>query len=284
MTDTTDAGAGEPRWLALPQPTTATLTGGEWRPAAVLVVAEAPEFASEAVRLERELGALGIPSGEGATVRLRRGGPDGEAFSLAVFDDIEVVAGAPVGVFRASRQLLHNLRAQGHVPYGRVASEPSVGEWGFHLDAARKHFPAEWIFGLLRSLADVGINSFHWHFSENEGFRLESASFPEIVSADHVTRDQARRIVEVAADLHLDVVPSLDMPGHLRHFLTAHPEFRLPSGALDTDHALDRNAGSRLTHTEFCEFDARIGVMRNAAASARSVYHVARCPRVTRSF
>ncbi|MEV8150635.1 family 20 glycosylhydrolase [Arthrobacter sp. NPDC080073] len=177
MIDATDAGVGEPRWLALPQPTTAMLTGGEWRPAAVRVVAEAPEFAGEAVRLERELRALGIASGEEATVRLRRGGADGEAFSVAVNDDVEVVAGAPVGVFRACRQ--------------------------------------------------------------NEGFRLESASFPEIVSADRVTRDQARRIVEVAADLHLDLVPSLDMPGHLRHVLTVHPEFRLPSGAPGTDHALD---------------------------------------------
>ncbi|MEV4776356.1 family 20 glycosylhydrolase [Microbacterium sp. LWH12-1.2] len=240
MTDPTDAEAGGLEWLALPQPTTAALTGGEWRPSSVLVATDVPEFAAEAARLERELVALGIPRGDGAVIRLRTGEPIGEAFRLTVGDDIEVVAGAPVGVFRATRQLLHNLRAQGAVPHGRVQSAPAVEERGFHLDAARKYFPADWMVDLLHALADVGINSFQWHLSENEGFRIGSDAFPEIVSAQHVTRDEARRVADAAADLHIDLVPSLDMPGHLRHALAAHPEFRLAAaGGLETDHGLD---------------------------------------------
>ncbi|WP_157008903.1 family 20 glycosylhydrolase [Agromyces laixinhei] len=229
-----------PRWFSIPQPTSVALTGGDWRQASVHVIAEASEFEGEARRLERELAELGIEHGGRSAIRLRAGGWSGESFSVVVADDVEVNAGTPAGVFRATRQLLQNLRAHGVIPRGRVESAPAVVERGFHLDAARKYFSSEWMITLLHELADVGINTFQWHFSENEGFRLASERFPEIVSAEHVTRDEAARVLDAAADLHIDVIPSLDMPGHLRHALAQHPSLRLPSaGALETDHALD---------------------------------------------
>ncbi|MBO0982087.1 family 20 glycosylhydrolase [Microbacterium sp. SD291] len=231
--------AGE-RWLALPQPSLFAPAGGRWRPKSVRVIAYDGRLVREAVRLEGELRALGIAGGGRAVVRLRLEDRAAESFSIEVDDDIEVRAGDAAGAFRATRQLLHNLRAQDSVPRGRVHSSPAVRERGFHLDAARKHFPAARIVELLHSLADVGVNSFQWHVSENEGFRIGSESFPEIVSPEHVTRDQALAIADAAAELHIDLIPSLDMPGHLRHALSAHPELRLPSSrGLDTDHALD---------------------------------------------
>lgn len=239
------------RWLALPQPSLFAPAAGVWRPPSARVIADGPGFAREAVRLEQELNAIGIPRGDGSSVRLRHGPFAIESFTIEVGDDIEVRAGDAAGVFRATRQLLHNLRAQGAVPRGRVESAPAVAERGFHLDAARKHFPAASIIALLHALADVGINSFQWHVSENEGFRIESQAFPEVVSEGHVTRAEARAIADAAAELHIDLVPSLDMPGHLRHALAAHPELRLPaSGPLPTDHALDitREEAVRFAH------------------------------------
>lgn len=228
------------RWLSIPQPTTVALTGGGWRPSSAHVIAEESQFEDEANRLERELDELGIARGDGAIIRLHADSRTGDGFELSVGASIDATAGTPVGIFRATRQLLHNLRAQDAIPCGRVESSPAVAERGFHLDAARKHFPADWIIGLLHELADVGINTFQWHFSENEGFRLGSERFPEIVSAEHITREQAARILDAAADLHIEVIPSLDMPGHLRHALAQHPSFRLPSsGGPETDHALD---------------------------------------------
>ncbi|WP_223585655.1 family 20 glycosylhydrolase [Microbacterium sp. OVT16B] len=232
-----------PRWLALPQPRTATLTGGLWRPASVRVVADDPAFAREAVRLEAELAARGMPSGDRSIIRLVATAPSAastEAFEIDIADDVEVRASSPVGIFRATRQLLHNLRAQGAVPHGAVRSAPSVPERGLHLDAARKHFPTESILALLSALADVGLTSLQWHVSEHEGFRIGSEAFPEVVSAEHVSRTDAAVIAEAAADLHIDLIPSLDMPGHLGRVLAAHPELRLPGadgnpieGALD---------------------------------------------------
>lgn len=236
------SGGGETglRWMAIPQPDALALADGGWRPRSVQVVTEEPAYAREAERLSGELAVLGIPSGDAAVVRLHHDDRDGESFAIEIGADIDVRAGSAAGVFRASRQLLHNLRAQGRVPHGAVSSTPVVAERGFHLDAARCHYPAPWIIELLHQLADVGITTFQWHVSDDEGFRIGSEAFPEIVSAAHVTRIEAAAVADAAVDLHIDLVPSLDMPGHLRHVLSAHPEHRLPAeDGPPTDHALD---------------------------------------------
>ncbi|MDQ4213375.1 family 20 glycosylhydrolase [Microbacterium sp. ASV81] len=286
----------EGRWIALPQPTAFEPAGGLWAPARVRVVADGPGLDREAERIEGELKALGIAGACAAAdpvLRLRlsplpedpeprslsdtstrrrslsaglretrRGDSRDESFLIEVADDVVVTAAGPVGVFRATRQLLHNLRAQGGVPRGSVQSAPAVAERGLHLDAARKHYPAAWIRQQLHAAADVGINVFQWHFSENEGFRLESEAFGEVVSVAHVTRAEAAGIVALARDLHIGIVPSLDMPGHLRQVLSAHPDLRLPpglepadpehAGILGTDHALD------ITRDEAVDFALRL--------------------------
>lgn len=238
------------RWLGLPRPSSLDLAGGEWRAFRVRVEAEKP-LETEASRLREELALLGIPEGDEGRIVLRLVPPEAstEAYRIEVGDDITVRASSPVGAFRATRQLLHNLRAQGFVPRGVIAGSPAVAERGIHLDTGRKHYPASWIEGMLRDAADVGVNVFQWHFSENEGFRLESTAFPDIVSTEHVTRREAARIVELARSLHIDIVPSLDMPGHLGQVLTAFPELRLSAGRAPgatahtegprDDHALD---------------------------------------------
>ncbi len=251
------------RWLSLPQPTSFVPAGGWWHPAHVTVVADDPLLTAEADRIREELTAhragQARPThepGPAPTLRLRvpRSASDvppggllaAEGYRIDVGDDVVVTATTAAGAFRATRQMLHNLRAQGAVPRGRAVGAPSVAERGLHLDAARKHYGVEWIIALLHAAADVGINVFQWHFSDDEGFRIASDAFPEIVSEDHVTRDEAARVVEAARSLHIDLVPALDMPGHLRHVLRTRPALRLaragegpPGAAITVDGALD---------------------------------------------
>ncbi|MBS1673821.1 MAG: family 20 glycosylhydrolase [Actinobacteria bacterium] len=236
------------RWMAIPQPTAFAPAAGMWRPERVRVIPVSRALRREAERLESELRACGIAVAGDASdpvIRLRlsplaaRDVAD-ESFTIDVGDDVVVTAASAAGVFRATRQLLHNLRSQRAVPRGSVRSAPAVAERGWHLDAGRKHYPAEWILAQLHAAADIGVNVFQWHFSENPGFRLESTAFPGIVSDERIDRAEAARIVDVARDLHIELIPSLDMPGHLQHVLTVHPELRLPeTPGLATDHALD---------------------------------------------
>lgn len=217
------------KWWALPQPAVFEPSGGKWMPGGVSVVTEESALKREAERLRIECSALGIGHGTDSVVRLgTRSEHAAEAYSIEVCDEITIVGGNTVGVFRGTRQLVQNLRANGFVPRGSASGLPAVGERGLHLDSGRKHFPAEWIIAQLHAAADVGINVFQWHFSENEGFRIASTRFPEIVSDEHISHDEVRRILETAADLHIEVIPSFDMPGHLRHVLARHPEFQLP--------------------------------------------------------
>ena len=70
----------------------------------------------------------------------------------------------------------------------------------------------------LDGMAAVKLNVFHWHLTENQGFRIESKKFPKLhqLGSDglYYTQDQAREIVTYAADRGIRVVPEFDMPGH----------------------------------------------------------------------
>ncbi|MFT3886694.1 MAG: family 20 glycosylhydrolase [Arachnia sp.] len=232
-----------PIWAALPQPETHLAGEGRWQPGAVLV--DAPEdLASDVHRLVdgfERLGPLleGRPSST-LTIALH-GELSGEDYRVEVADDVRIEAGSPAAAHRAAVSVLGQVGRHRFLPRGSFAWRPIVGERGVHLDAARKFYPAEWMHALLERMSSLGLNTLQWHFSENEGVRLASEAFPEIVSPEHLTRAQAREILAHAADLHIAVVPSLDMPGHLRQVLATRPELRLltATSGTDTSHALD---------------------------------------------
>ncbi|WP_216388594.1 family 20 glycosylhydrolase [Arcanobacterium phocae] len=173
-----------------------------------------------------------------------------EAVQIDVGETTIVISSAsPVGIFRGTRHLLATYDKHGSFPSESIRMYPLVGERGIHIDAGRKYFDAQWMKDLIREVANLGLNTIQWHFSENEGFRLESLAFPQIVSQEHITRAQARDSLALARDLHIDIIPSLDMPGHLRQALAAFPQLQLPPANLaadaqplaipDTGHALN---------------------------------------------
>ncbi|MDO4665519.1 MAG: family 20 glycosylhydrolase [Actinomycetaceae bacterium] len=154
-----------------------------------------------------------------------------ESFEICVDEDaLEIRAASAEGIFRGCCQILQNLQAKGSVPRGIAQFVPAVRERGWHLDAARKYFSAAWIKQEIIAGARLGLNYFQWHFSENEGFRIESPTGYH--SRQHLTRAEVRDILRVAADYYVTVVPSLDMPGHMGSVLENFPQYRLAhSGA-----------------------------------------------------
>lgn len=95
------------------------------------------------------------------------------------------------------------------------------------LDNARKPYTQDWIEARIREIADLKLNQFQLHFSDDQGFRIQSDTHPEIVSADHLTKAQIRQIVALAGSLHISVVPELDSPGHLGAVLAHYPNLQL---------------------------------------------------------
>ncbi|MEC4015941.1 family 20 glycosylhydrolase [Streptomyces sp. H27-D2] len=217
-----------------PAPADTWSGGAEWRPAAGTRVIADPDgpLADEARLLAKELDA-GHAAGpaERGDVQLaidpgRSGGR--EAYELTVRDGTVRITGSDqAGVFYGTRTVLQAVRADGKLRAGTIRDRPDRPQRGLSLDIARKHFTAGWIEARVREMADLKLNQLQLHFSDDQGFRLESSSHPEIVSEQHLSKAELRRIVSLARGLHIAVIPEIDSPGHLGAVIRAHPRLQL---------------------------------------------------------
>ncbi|MFJ2948377.1 glycoside hydrolase family 20 protein [Streptomyces sp. NPDC087226] len=209
--------------------------GPGWRPAKDhRVVVDDPALADEGRLTAGELGMTyaGERDDERAgDLRLelnRDAGANPESYTMTVRDGrVTVAAPTEAGVFYGTRTLKQEVRADGAAPEGVVRDEPAKQRRGLMVDIARKHYTAGWIEDRIRELGDLKYNELGLHFSDDQGFRIESGSHPEIVSDDHLTKAQVRKIVELAESRHITVVPEIDSPGHLGAVIAAHPGLQL---------------------------------------------------------
>lgn len=112
-----------------------------------------------------------------------------------------------------------------------MRDRPDRPQRGLNLDIARKYYSVGWIEDRLREMADLKLNQLGLHFSDDQAFRIQSDTHPEIVSPEHLTKAEVRQILALAGRLHIDVVPEIDSPGHLGAVLRAHPELQLRNTA-----------------------------------------------------
>ncbi|MEO3974066.1 glycoside hydrolase family 20 protein [Streptomyces sp. CAU 1734] len=214
--------------------------GPGWRPGpgtGVVVAAGAAGLADEARLLARELriayrGEAPARAGD-VELALARGVPGGpESYTLTTRDGRVRISGpAEAGVFYGTRTLKQAVRSGGAMPEGVVRDGPARPQRGLMVDTARKHFTAAWLEARVREMADLKLNQLGLHFSDDQGFRIESRTHPEIVSRDHLTKAEVRRIVGLAASLHITVIPEIDSPGHLGALLARHPGLQLRDAA-----------------------------------------------------
>ncbi|MFJ3921906.1 glycoside hydrolase family 20 protein [Streptomyces sp. NPDC090022] len=211
--------------------------GPGWKPAqaarVVVAAGGAGALDDEGRLLAKELG-MGFAEGaapQRGDVELALGAKGSgapESYTLTVKDGTIRISGPDeAGVFYGTRTLKQAVRGAGAIGEGTVKDRPYLAQRGLNLDIARKHFTPEWIEARLREMGDLKMNQLGLHFSDDQAFRIESTSHPEIVSTPHLTKAQVRRIVDLAASLHITVVPEIDSPGHLGAVLKAHPELQL---------------------------------------------------------
>lgn len=128
-----------------------------------------------------------------------------------------------------------------------IDDKPRYKWRGFLLDESRHFFGVSRVKKLLDAMAFHKLNVFHWHLSDDQGYRVESDVFPLLTQistsrADtqlnsptsdsfcgleysaYYTKDQIREIVQYASDLNINIIPELDMPGHFSAILSAYPE------------------------------------------------------------
>ncbi len=150
-----------------------------------------------------------------------------EGYIIDITNKVVVTANSANGVMYGLRTVMAYLFTQNTLPQGTIVDYPEVAERGLHIDIGRKYFTANWLKSLIKEMSFCKLNSLQLHFSENQGFRLECSTYPEIVSKQHLAKAEMRQIIETARQYGISIIPSLDSPGHLRSVLAQKREFRL---------------------------------------------------------
>ena len=160
---------------------------------------------------------------------LRRGRAPGggEGYVLRLGSVATVTASATAGAYYGGRTLLQLLSDNLPTPRGVARDWPRYPERGLMVDNGRKFFTPGWLEARVRELGALKLNLLHLHFSDNQGFRIRSDKHPEVVTEPALSKADVRRLLRIAARHHVTVVPEIDVPGHLRAALRAHPELQL---------------------------------------------------------
>lgn len=180
-----------------------------------------------------------------------------EAYKILVnAKGITVEAATAAGIFYAI-QTLRKAMPQGcftavTMPAATIADAPRFSYRGMHLDCARHFFSIDFVKRYIDLLALHNMNTFHWHISDDQGWRIEIKRYPRLTEVGSIrshtvvgrnahifdqtpyggfyTQEQARDIVSYAAERHITVIPEIDMPGHMLALLTAYPELGCTGG------------------------------------------------------
>ncbi|MEO5714388.1 MAG: family 20 glycosylhydrolase [Luteolibacter sp.] len=170
---------------------------------------------------------------------------------------VRIVAATLAGLFHGGQTLRQLLPPQAMspkavagvkwtVPAVSIEDQPRFAWRGFMLDESRQFFGMEYVKLTLDNMAALKLNIFHWHLTDDEGWRVEIKSLPKLTEigawrgtecplpdvrgenhkryGGFYTQEQIREIVAYAKERHIDIMPEIDLPGHARAIVTAYPE------------------------------------------------------------
>ena len=175
-----------------------------------------------------------------------------EEYTLAVTPKgIRIGGGSPQAVFHALQTLRQLVAPDGTVPAVEIADKPCFAHRGGMLDSGRHFWTVDEVKRFIDILAMHKLNRFHWHLSEDQGWRIEIKRYPLLTQIGSIrketvigrydktdesrnrydgtpyggfyTQDDIRDIVAYAAERYIEVIPEIDMPGHMLGALAAYP-------------------------------------------------------------
>lgn len=176
-----------------------------------------------------------------------------EGYRLSVESQkIELTAFDHAGLARCVQTFFQLLppEAKGEVPLPGVEIEdqPRFTWRGMHLDVARHFFPKENIYRYIELIALHKMNVFHWHLTDDQGWRIEIEKYPRLTEigawrkaengiryGGYYTQDDIREIVHFANRHHITIVPEIEMPGHCTAALAAYPEYSCSCGHFEVE-------------------------------------------------
>ncbi len=218
------------------------------------------EFAAEYLNL-----SLLEAGKKGADVNLMLGlkssNPDDYVINIGK-KGITIQGASPSGVFygiQTLRKSIMNETGEIRLPYAYVCGSPRFGYRGTELDCARHFFPISFIKKFIDILALHGINRFHWHLTDDQGWRFEVKALPELAAkasmrpytivgkniglsdpnnaiyddtpeTGYYTQEELREVVAYAAERYITIIPEIDLPGHMIAAMSVYPDLGCTGG------------------------------------------------------
>lgn len=171
---------------------------------------------------------------------------------------IRIAGASAAGVFygiqtlRKSLPLVNGKASKVSIPAVHIADAPRFAYRGTHLDVSRHFVTADSVRQFIDMLALHNINRFHWHLTDDQGWRIEIKKYPLLTQigskraqtvighnsgkydgkpySGFYTQKQIRDIVKYAADRYITIVPEIDLPGHMQAALAAYPDMGCTGG------------------------------------------------------
>ncbi len=184
--------------------------------------------------------------------REQMGHPIPGAYTLQVnANTIEIGGDNAIGTFYGVQSLIQLLPIERKqsltVPAVLIEDKPRFEYRGMHLDVGRHFFPVDFVKKFIDFIAMHKMNTFHWHLTEDQGWRIEIKKYPKLTAVGgyrngtiighhpgtgndntryggYYTQEQVKEIVKYAADRFITVVPEIEMPGHASAAIAAYPQ------------------------------------------------------------
>ncbi len=184
-----------------------------------------------------------------------------EAYSLQILNGIIIIKGSAKGLFYGVQTLLQiitqcqneNLPGSWRIPNISIADEPRFAYRGMHLDVCRHFFTVAEVKKYIDYLARYKFNTFHWHLTEDQGWRIEIKKYPKLTSVaafrdstiigkypgtgydgqkhgGFYTQAQIKDVISYAASRYINIIPEIEMPGHSSAALAAYPQLGCTGG------------------------------------------------------
>lgn len=237
--------------------------------------------------------------------------PQREGYRLQISpDQIKIQAWQPVGLFYGIQSLIQLFPLQApnniQIPAVEIEDYPAFTYRGAMLDVGRHFFTVEQVKSFIDMLARYKINRFHWHLTEDQGWRIEIKKYPKLqeVSAwrsesivghynstprkfdgkkhgGYYTQEEVKDIVEYARKRFITVVPEIEMPGHAQAAIAAYPEL----GCIDEKLEVGKLWG--VSDNVFCPNEATFTFLENVLTEVMALFpspyiHIGgdECPKV----
>jgi hexosaminidase len=181
-----------------------------------------------------------------------------EAYTLRITPRSVVLSGGRAGLLRGVSTLLQliNQAEAGKMPCLGIQDQPVFAYRGVHLDVCRHFMPKDFVLRYIDAIALHKMNTFHWHLTEDQGWRIEIRRYPELTrtgawrkgsmvgayrdqkydSIPHggfYTQDDIREVVRYAEARGITVIPEIEMPGHAVAALAAYPQYSCTRKPID---------------------------------------------------